>query len=122
MFDIEYIFIKLRSKSVGETIELSVLCPDDNKTRVPVKIKLDDVEVQMWSIVGFKMRYENVEGKDDVDKVFNILSVYTKCITKKKFTSDESDLLKGLLDRIGEVVVNSVEREIKVQYLADYKD
>ena len=42
MFDIEYIFIKLRSKSVGENIKISVLCPDDNKTRVPVEIKLDD--------------------------------------------------------------------------------
>ena len=93
MFDIEYIFIKLRSKSVGETIELSVLCPDDNKTRVPVKIKLDDVDVQMTTghtnevklsdDMKLVLRYpilrdmKNVEGKDDVDKVFNIL---IKCI------------------------------------------
>ena len=47
MFDIEYIFIKLRSKSVGEIIDISVLCPDDNKTRVPVKINLENIDVQM---------------------------------------------------------------------------
>ena len=47
MFDIEYIFLQIRSKSVGETIEINVTCPDDKKTKVPVKIKLDEVDVQM---------------------------------------------------------------------------
>ena len=42
-FDIEYIFLKIRSKSVGETVELTVTCPDDEKTKVPVKLKLDDI-------------------------------------------------------------------------------
>ena len=44
-FDIEYIFLKIRSKSVGETVELTVTCPDDEKTKVPVKLKLDDIKV-----------------------------------------------------------------------------
>ena len=44
-FDVEYIFLKIRSKSVGETVELTVTCPDDEKTKVPVKIKLDDINV-----------------------------------------------------------------------------
>ena len=47
MFDIEYIFLKLRAKSIGETVELNITCPDDNKTTVPVKINLDEVNVQM---------------------------------------------------------------------------
>ena len=41
MFDIEYIFFKLRSKSVGETSELNITCQDDGKTTVPVKINLE---------------------------------------------------------------------------------
>jgi len=39
MFDVEYIFLKVRGKSVGEIIELNVLCPDDDETRVPSKFK-----------------------------------------------------------------------------------
>ena len=37
-FDIEYLFLNIRGKSVGEDIEVMVTCPDDNKTQVPVKI------------------------------------------------------------------------------------
>ena len=38
MFDIEYIFLRIRGKSVGETIKLNLLCPDDNETRVDVEV------------------------------------------------------------------------------------
>ena len=47
VFDIEYIFLKLRAKSVGETAEISVLAKDDNKTRVPVKVNLDKIDIHM---------------------------------------------------------------------------
>ena len=47
LFDIEYIFLQIRAKSVGETAELLVTCPDDDKTKVPVKIKLNEISVQM---------------------------------------------------------------------------
>ena len=44
LFDIEYIFLKLRAKSVGETAKVSVLCPDDNQTRELVEVNLDEIE------------------------------------------------------------------------------
>ena len=47
MFDIEYIFIHLRKRSVGSKVDLQITCPDDGETRVPVSIDLDDVGVQM---------------------------------------------------------------------------
>ena len=47
MFDVEYIFLKVRGKSIGETIELNILCPDDNETRVPVSLNLDDIDVTL---------------------------------------------------------------------------
>ena len=47
MFDIEFIFLKIRGKSVGEKVQLKLLCPDDNKTRVDVEINLEEVDVQM---------------------------------------------------------------------------
>lgn len=45
-FDIEYIFLNVRGKSVGESIDLIVTCSDDGETQVPVKIYLDEIEVQ----------------------------------------------------------------------------
>ena len=47
MFDVEYVFLQLRGKSVGEKVKLNLLCPDDEKTRVDVEINLKDVTVQM---------------------------------------------------------------------------
>ena len=47
MFDIEYVFLKIRSKSVGEKITINVLCPDDEKTRVDVNVDLAEVGIQM---------------------------------------------------------------------------
>ena len=45
-FDIEYLFLNIRGKSVGEDLEVNIICPDDNETQVPVTINLDDIEVQ----------------------------------------------------------------------------
>ena len=47
IFDIEYIFLQLRSKSVGEKVELNLLCPDDEKTYVNKIVDLSKLEVQM---------------------------------------------------------------------------
>ena len=90
MFDIEYIFLKLRAKSVGEVIKLNVLCPDDNKTRVDVNVNIDEIDVQMTTghtnevklsdNMKLVLRYPVLKDmkslgttNNDVDKVFNIL-------------------------------------------------
>ena len=44
-FDIEYLFLNIRAKSVGEDINLVVTCPDDKETEVPVTIYVDEIEV-----------------------------------------------------------------------------
>ena len=45
-FDIEFLFLNIRGKSVGEELEVNIICPDDGETQVPVKINLDDIKVQ----------------------------------------------------------------------------
>jgi len=45
-FDIEYLFLNVRSKSVGETVEVNVTCPDDEKTSVQMEINIDSIKVQ----------------------------------------------------------------------------
>ena len=44
-FDIEYLFLNIRGKSVGEELEVNIICPDDGETSVPVYISLDEIEV-----------------------------------------------------------------------------
>ena len=45
-FDIEYLFLNIRGKSVGEDIDVNLICPDDNETEVSVSINLDDINVK----------------------------------------------------------------------------
>jgi len=42
-FDIEYLFLNIRGKSVGEELEVNIICPDDGETYVPVKINIDEI-------------------------------------------------------------------------------
>ena len=44
-FDIEYLFLNVRSKSVGESVEVNITCPDDGKTKVETSINIDDIKV-----------------------------------------------------------------------------
>ena len=102
MFDLEYVFIKIRSKSVGSTVKVSIACPDDEETRVPVTIDLDDLsvqmldnhtnEVQLTDDVKIEFRYPILNdmldlpsASNDVDRVFHILG---KCITSISFGDD----------------------------------
>lgn len=45
-FDIEYLFLNVRAKSVGETVEVNITCPDDEETTVQMEIAIDDIKVQ----------------------------------------------------------------------------
>ena len=53
-FDIEYIFLNIRAKSIGEDIKMMVTCPDDNETKVPVTVYVDEIKVVSPSIVTGK--------------------------------------------------------------------
>ena len=78
-FDIEYVFIKLRSKSIGEVATVKLLCPDDNTTRVEVDINLDEVEcvrdvshnaeIKLTDDVGLMMDYPRIDSLTAMTKV-----------------------------------------------------
>jgi len=59
LFDLEYIFLRIRAKSVGEVVNLKLLCPDDEETYVDVSVNLDEVAVQ------FNEEHENTIQLDD---------------------------------------------------------
>jgi ribosome-associated translation inhibitor RaiA len=70
-FDIEYLFLNIRGKSVGEEVEVSVLCPDDEETSVDVTIPIDDIVVQrdkehddtiiLDDTLSMKMKYPSLD-------------------------------------------------------------
>ena len=93
MFDIEYLFLRIRGKSVGEKVKLNLLCPDDEKTRVDVEIDLEKVDVQMakdhTNIVNLTesvkliMRYpclKDMAGFDNTGEVTSMFDMIKRCI------------------------------------------
>ena len=86
MFDLEYVFLQLRSRSVGEKVKLKLICPDDNKTEVQVEIDLKDVNVQMTddhtNIVNLTkdismiMKYPSLSDMDGFDPQGQIRSIF----------------------------------------------
>jgi hypothetical protein len=94
MFDVEYIFLQIRSKSVGEISKLKLLCPDDEKTYVDIELNLDEVKVQVGEDhtnkieldkgMGMIMRYPTIDsfsetGIKDINPN-NMLEVIGSCI------------------------------------------
>ena len=96
MFDVEYIFLQIRSKAVGEVSTLRVLCLDDMKTYAKVEVDLNEIEVQVTDAhtnkieltdkMGVIMKYPTVdsfvENKIDDISPANMLDVIITCIDK----------------------------------------
>ena len=104
-FDIEYLFLNIRGKSVGEELEVNVICPDDEKTTVPVIINLDEIEIQknenhsnkikVDSNIMMELKYPSLDefiknnfdfnDKNAMDQSFDLIA---SCIDKV-YTEDE---------------------------------
>jgi hypothetical protein len=121
-FDIEFLFLNIRGKSVGEEIEVNIICPDDGETTVPVKINVDDIKVQKNSehtkriklddSIMMEMKYPSLDtlqqlgsiGDGDYDKLFDVISgcidsIYTNeevFHTKDQTKQDVLDFLNNL--------------------------
>ena len=54
-FDIEFLFLNIRGKSVGEELEVNIICPDDGETQVPVTINLDGFKVKKYDDNYYKV-------------------------------------------------------------------
>ena len=103
---IEYIFLNLRSKSVGEVATVNVTCPDDEETQVSVEIPLDDIKVvfpeghdshiTLTDTIGLTMKYPD----------FTLASVTKETNTEYLFA-----LIKGCIDQIidGETVHERID-------------
>ena len=139
-FEIEYIFLKIRSVAVGETSEFKVKCPDDEKTQVDVVIPLAQVnvnipdghnsEIDLDGNVGVKMKYpsldvfiqQNLSDDPDIEDVFELAAgcidqVYDKEEVYDTFTKKEAlEFLEDLnADQFGKIQ-NFFETMPKLSY------
>ena len=112
-FDIEYVFLNIRAKSIGEDIKIMVTCPDDNETQIPVTVYVDEIEVirpkdhskdiPLDEKMTLRMKYpslnqfieNNFDTKDQpdalVDKTFKLVADCIDTVYTQEDAWDSSD-------------------------------
>ena len=96
-FDLEYMFLQLRAKSVGESTKVSVTCPDDNETKVTVDVNLAEIEcvrnvennpnIDLGNGIGVVLKYPQIDIMEKADAV-------------NQDASKAFDIIKGCIDNI----------------------
>jgi hypothetical protein len=122
MFDVEYIFLNIRSKSVGEVSKLKLLCPDDGKTYANVEVNLSEVKVQvgddhtnkidLGNGMGMIMKYPTIDsfkesGIKDINPG-NMLEVISTCILQ--IFEDEGKKVYDTKDQTKQEVIDWIEQ------------
>jgi len=97
-FDIEYLFLNIRGKSVGEEVEVLVTCPDDGITKVPVVIGLDEIQVQ------FDENHSRDIRLDDT------LTMRMKYPSMEEFVKNNFSMTDVNLDETFNVIMSSIEQ------------
>ena len=94
VFDVEYVFLQIRRKSIGDKITLNLLCDDDGTTRVPTEIDLNDVKVEIGD-----NHTNKIQLTDDVQ----LIMTYPKIYTIKDINPDNSyDIVTKCVHQITE--------------------
>ena len=132
-FDIEYLFLNIRGKSIGEDVEVMVTCPDDGKTQVPTRIMLDDIKIQISDEHSqdiklddeytLRMKYPsldefiknnfNASGDINVDDTFDLISSCIEQVYSEEESWAASDCTKKELSQFVEQLNSSQFKEIE---------
>ena len=132
-FDIEYIFLNIRGKSVGEEVEVLITCPDDEVTKVPTLINLDDIRVQtsekhsrdikLDDNLTMRMKYPsmsefiksnfNVNEMIDVDDTFDLISSCIEQVYSEEESWSASDCTKKELSEFLEQLSSKQFKQIE---------
>ena len=98
-FDIEFLFLNIRGKSVGEDIEVNLICPDDGKTQVPVTINIDDVKIQ------------RTEGHTNKIKLDSSLMMEMKYPSLSEFIKNNFDFKEeNVMDQSFELIATCIDK------------
>jgi hypothetical protein len=94
IFDVEFLFLRIRGKSVGEKVDLNLLCPDDNETRVNKSINLEEIgvnmkvghtnEIDITDKIKMVMRYPTLNDmtdmSSDTNNIDDVFSMIRRCV------------------------------------------
>ena len=110
LFDLEYIFLRIRAKSVGEVAKIQVLCEDDGETYVPVEIDLETIEVEFQEDhttkielnddIGIEMGYPTFEflnfkaDETEVNQLFDIIGSSIERVYEGETVYEKADFSK----------------------------
>ena len=98
-FDIEYLFLNIRGKSVGEELDVNIICPDDGETEVPVKINLDDIQIQ------------RTEGHSNQVKLDDNLMMEMKYPSLDQFIQNNFDFTeKNAMDQSFKLIATCIDK------------
>jgi hypothetical protein len=132
-FDIEYLFLNIRGKSVGEQLEVNIICPDDGETSVPVFIDLDDIRVEkseehtnkikLDSSLMMEMRYPSLDQfiknnfdfkeENQMDQSFQLIASCIDKIYSEEEVWATADCTKKELNEFLESMNSSQFKEIE---------
>jgi len=131
-FDIEYLFLNIRGKSVGEDVEVMITCPDDGETQVPALINLDEIKVitsddhttdiKVDETLSIRMKYpsmdefikNNFDASDmDIDDTFKLIASCIEQVYSEEESWSASDCtnkeLVDFIDQLGSKQFKEVE-------------
>ena len=133
-FDIEYLFLNIRGKSVGEEIELNIIAPDDEVTELPVVINIDDIqvtkvedhkpEIDLGGGLMMRLKYPSLqqfisdnfdmsEGGSQVEKTFDLIAACVDTIYSADEAWSAADVtkkeLQGFLDQLNTKQFQEIE-------------
>ena len=98
-FDIEFLFLNIRGKSVGEELEVNIICPDDEVTEVPVTIDLDDIQVQ------------KVDDHTNQIKIDNNIMMEMKYPSLDQFIKNNFDFKEGnQMDQSFDLIASCIDK------------
>jgi hypothetical protein len=109
-FDLEFLFLKIRTKSVGENVEVTVTCPDDNETEVAVSIPLDEINV-----VKDKKHKTELKLSDEIIITMGYPSVET-------FVTMNFDTEQSQVDQLFEMAASCIETIADANQVYECKD
>ena len=132
-FDIEYLFLNIRGKSVGETVDILLTCPDDNSTQVPMSINLDDIQVEfredhsrdikLDENLTLRMKYPSMQefiknnftsdNNISVDDTFDMICVCVEQIYNEEESWTAADVTKKELKEFLEQLTSQQFKQIE---------
>ncbi len=130
-FDIEYLFLNIRSRSIGESIDLVVTCPDDGKTKVNTQIFIDEIEIKkdknhnpdikLDDTYTMRLKYpsldqfidDNFNFSEDKDNSFDIISSCIDMVFSEEEAWEAKDCTKKELLEFVERLNSSQFKEVE---------